>query len=384
MSPRDAPQPRPRLDVWLERALGDAEPGHVGSGWISGTASVFLGLLALGGVLVLWLPGWLSTERFRPLYPMPAIRATLEGALVVAFLLGVVSVVLRRRKVLGLTGVALSVLAALLGGGSAGSGVTHDRPLTLGADWFLLNLFLLAMLFVPLERAFPQRSQSPFRPGWSTDLVHFGVSHLLVQVLSFLILWPATRLAGLWQPTGFQALVRAQPLWLQVVACVLVADLAQYAVHRTFHRVPWLWRFHAVHHSSESLDWLAGSRLHLVDALATRSLVLVPLFLVGFAERALESYLVFVSFHAVFIHANVRFPLRLVEPLLVTPRFHHWHHSAAPEARDRNFAVHLPWLDRIFGSWYLPRAAWPAELGIEGRPVPAGWLGQTLHPFRAG
>lgn len=113
----------------------------------------------------------------------------------------------------------------------------------------------------------------------------------------------------------------------------------------------------------------------------TRSLVLVPLFVLGFAEPALHAYLVFVSFHAVFIHANVRFRLRALEPLLVTPRFHHWHHAAASEARDRNFAVHLPWLDRIFGTSYLPDG-WPSEYGIAGQPVPEGYLGQFVYPLR--
>jgi sterol desaturase/sphingolipid hydroxylase (fatty acid hydroxylase superfamily) len=378
------PEPRPKLDLWLEQLLGDGDPGQVGSGWLSGTVSVFLGLLALGGALVLRLPGWLSTERFRSLYPIGAIRTLIEVLLVLAFALGIASGVLRRRKVLGVAGAGLAALAALLGGGGATFDGPLERPVTFGLDWFLLNLFLLALLFVPLERAFAQRPlQGPFRPGWTTDLVHFGLSHVFVQVLSFLILLPATSLAGLWRPSGLQALVGHQPVWLQVLECVLVADLAQYSVHRAFHRVPWLWRFHAVHHSSEALDWLAGSRLHLVDVLATRSLVLVPLFLFGFAQRALEAYLVFVSFHAVFIHANLRFGLRLVEPFLVTPRFHHWHHSAAAEARDRNFAVHLPWIDVVFGSRYLPERAWPEECGIMGRPVPPGWLGQTAYPFRS-
>ena len=111
--------------------------------------------------------------------------------------------------------------------------------------------------------------------------------------------------------------MRALPLVVQFLAAILVADLAQYAVHRAFHQVPLLWRFHAVHHSSRDMDWLAGSRLHVVDAVATRGLVLVPLQLAGFAEPALYAYLVFVSFHAVFIHANVRFSFGALERLLV-------------------------------------------------------------------
>lgn len=375
--------PRPALDRLLERLLGDDGPAHLGSGWLSGTASVFLAALALGGVAVLQWPEWLSTARFRGLYPLGLLRTLIQALIVLAFALGATSLLLRRRKVLGLLGGGLALLAALGGGGQVPIDGARGRPVTLGLDWFLLNLFLLALAFVPIERLFPRRpDQGVFRPGWTTDLAHFGASHALVQAMSFLVLLPATALLGLWQPAGLQAAVRSWPAWLQLPACVLVADLAQYAVHRLFHGVPLLWRFHAVHHSSEALDWLAGSRLHLVDALVTRSLVLVPLVLLGFSSSALLAYLVFVSFHAVLVHANLRFRLQALEPFLVTPRFHHWHHAAEPEARDRNFAVHLPWIDRLFGTRLLPEdGAWPARYGLDGRPVPPGWLGQLAFPF---
>jgi lathosterol oxidase len=382
----DPPEhPPPALDRWFERVFGDRDPSHLGTGWLSGTASVFLGALALGAVVVLWFPERLSTARFRSLYPMGLVRSTISVVIVTAFVLGAVSLLLRRRKVLGATGCALALTGSLLGGGGVEIRGQLGGTWTLGLDWFLLNLFLLALLFVPLERLFPRRpEQGPFRVGWTTDTLHFLVSHALVQVTSFLILLPATALAGLWQPHGLHGVVRSQPLVVQVLEVVVVADLAQYAVHRAFHRVRFLWGFHAVHHSSRALDWLAGSRLHLVDALATRSLVLVPLLLVGFAQRALEAYLVFVSFHAVFIHANLRWRGSLLDRLLVTPRFHHWHHAADEAARDKNFAVHLPWLDGLFGSRYLPGdGRWPDRYGIAGDPVPAGYGGQLVHPFRA-
>ncbi len=314
--------------------------------------------------------------------PLATIRALIEGLIIVAFLAGCVSLLLRARKVLGLTGAALAIGAALLGGGEVQIQGDFDRPVALGLDWFLLNLFLLALVFAPLERLFPKwPEQGTFRIGWTTDTIHFFASHVFVQALSLLILLPATSIAALWQPAGLQAWVSSQPLWLQFIEVVLVADLAQYAVHRTFHVVPSLWRFHAIHHSSVALDWLAGSRLHVVDVLATRSLVLLPLFLLGFEQRALEAYLVFVSLRAVFIHANLRFDFGPLERFVVLPRFHHWHHAAADAARDRNFAVHLPWLDSLFGSSYLPENAWPDRYGIEGDPVPPGYLGQLTYPF---
>ena len=114
-----------------------------------------------------------------------------------------------------------------------------------------------------------------------------------------------------------------------------MADLAEYTVHRLFHRVPWLWRFHAVHHSSLAMDWLAGSRLHLVDAVVTRALSYVPIYILGFSETAMFVYVVWVVIQATFIHANVRWKFRPIRWLLATPAFHHWHHSAAPEAVKR-------------------------------------------------
>jgi len=377
---------RPRLDRWFERLFDDPDPGRLGTGWVSGTASVFLGATALGGVVVLHFPELFSTARFRALYPVGLLRAALLAVIALGFVLGLASLWLRRRKVLGLTGCALSLTAVLLGGGQAGAGRAAGSgapaSATLGLDWFLLNLLLLALLFVPLERLFAKRPrQSPFRPEWTTDGVHFFVSHVLVQALSFLILLPATAVGRLVHPHALQELVRSQPALLQFLEVLVVADLAQYGIHRAFHRVSWLWPFHAVHHSSRDLDWLAGSRLHLLDAVSTRALVLVPLSLLGFAEGALHAYLVFVSFHAVFIHANVRFRLRALEPFLVTPRFHHWHHAAEEAARDRNFAVHLPWLDTCFGSRYLPPEAWPETYGLAGNPVPGDYLGQLVYPL---
>jgi sterol desaturase/sphingolipid hydroxylase (fatty acid hydroxylase superfamily) len=180
-----------------------------------------------------------------------------------------------------------------------------------------------------------------------------------------------------------QRTVQAQPAALQFVECMVIADFTEYWVHRLFHRTPWLWRFHAVHHSSTSMDWLAGSRLHIVDVVLTRGLTFVPLFLLGFDAGPLYAYVAFVSFHAVFIHANVRwrFP-RWVENVIVTPRFHHWHHGAEEEAIDRNFAVHMPWIDKMFGTYYGPDGKWPAGYGIAGNPVPDGYLDQLAYPVR--
>jgi lathosterol oxidase len=130
------------------------------------------------------------------------------------------------------------------------------------------------------------------------------------------------------------------------------------------------------------MDWLAASRLHLVDIVVVRAVTFIPLYVLGFAEGPVFAYLVFVSFHAIFIHANVNFRFGWLDWVLATPRFHHWHHSAEEKAVDKNFAVHLPLLDKLFGTLLLPRRdEWPAVYGIAGNPVPEHFLEQAAYPF---
>ena len=373
------------LDAAVARIFDDQEPTRFGSGWIGGTTSVFLGVLGLGAVACFHFPELLTSPDVRARLPIPIIRTLVHITIGLAFLLGLLSTLLRRRKVLGATGMALALAASLAGGGNVPvDGTVQPTSMYLGFDWFLLNVLLLVLLFVPLERIWPlRREQSVFRAGWTTDAVYFFVSHLLVQVSTLLTLMPARVLFSWAVHPAVQAAVQSQPAVIQFLECVLVADLSEYWVHRLFHRTRWLWRFHAVHHSSTSMDWLAGSRLHVVDVVLTRGLTFVPLFLLGFDTGPLYAYLAFVSVHAVFIHANVswRFP-RWVEALIVTPRFHHWHHGAEDVAIDKNFAVHLPWIDRLFGTYYAPDGRWPAAYGIAGNPVPDGYLAQLTYPVR--
>jgi lathosterol oxidase len=364
-------------------ALKTVEPTRFGSGWISGVLSAALGLIGLGAVCCFLFPDILTTPEARALYPVPYVRALLHLVLVAAFVLGCVSLSLRRNKALGTVGVVPTLVAALLGGSQIEvEGELASGPF-LGLDWFLLNLLVYSLLFVPIERLFARLpEQGVFRRGWRTDLAYFFVSSLFVQVLTILTLKPAMVLFDWAVVSDVQAWVRQWPAAVQFVALLTVADFTQYWVHRTFHAVPWLWRFHAVHHSAEQMDWLAGSRLHLVDIAVTRGLTYVPIYVLGFAEAPLFAYLVVVSVQATFIHAHVNVDFGPLKWLLATPQFHHWHHAAEPEAIDKNFAVHLPLFDAIFGTMYLP-PRWPSAYGIgHGARPPDGYLRQFVWPLR--
>jgi lathosterol oxidase len=362
--------------------LSDPVRKALGRRWLLGIVSLFLATLAGFAVLCLHYPEWLTTPELRAVYPMALVRALIAGGIVATAVLGALAVVLGRGRRLGALGLVLALGAQLAGGAWVEVATPVATSDHLGLDWLALDLLLLVAVFVPLERAFARLPEQPvFRRGWRTDLAYFFSSHLLVQLLALATVTPALlffRWAA-WPP--LQQAVAAQPLALQLLLAVLAADLASYAAHRAFHAVPWLWRFHAIHHSSEALDWLAGSRLHLVDVVVTRAVAFVPLFVFGFEASALAAYLVWVSTQATWIHTNLGARTGWLDPLLVTPRFHHWHHAADPAAQDKNFAVHFPWIDRLFGTHYLPDAAWPARYGVEGDAPPAGFAAQLVWPF---
>ena len=352
-----------------------------GYGFISGLLSAMLGIAGFGAVLCLHFPQYLTYAELRQLYSLPYLRAIIHVVLVASFLLGSASAVLRANKALPFIGIGFTLAAALLGGSRVPVEGDVDSRSWFGLDFFVLNLLLYSAVFIPLERLFALRAQPVFRRQWVVDLTYFFVNSLLIEVLTILTLKPALILFD-WARVPWVSRSGSLPLAVQVVALFLIADFTQYWVHRTFHRVPFLWRFHAIHHSIEEMDWLAGSRLHLVDVIFTRGLIYIPIFVMGFSEQALVVYVFGVAAQATFIHANVKWEFRPLRRLIATPAFHHWHHSAELEAVDKNFAVHIPIWDILFGTFYLPDR-WPQAYGLhDRRDIPARWTTQLIDPFR--
>lgn len=239
---------------------------------------------------------------------------------------------------------------------------------------------VLFIVFVPVERVFALKRQKVFRAGWLADFTHFFVSYFLVQVGVFVVFVAMTVLLKWAISPAFQAAVASQPLWLQFIEAFLVAELGFYLAHRMTHEVPWLWRFHAVHHSIEEMDWLAAARLHPVDQVFVKSVTILPLYVMGFTAQTFGVYLALVALQAIFVHANVRFRFGPLRWVFSTPEFHHWHHAAEPQAFNKNYAGQLPLLDLLFGTLYMPRKRMPERYGIS-EPVPRGYLGQMSHPF---
>lgn len=342
--------------------------------------SAFFGFLSFGGVLCLHFPELLTSPELRVHYPMHTLRVLIQCLIVGAIFFGVVSSIRRKKKILALTGMLLALAATALGGSSVPINGTLHNGLAIGLDWFLLDLFLMALIYVPLERLWPQYpEQGTFRSQWTLDVVYFMSTHLPIQILSFLVLLPATQATKYLGVPLLQRSIARMPWLLQFFLAILVADVAEYFVHLALHKVPFLWRFHAIHHSSKALDWIAGSRSHFVDDTLVRGFILVPL-MFGFSQSIILAYLIFVTLHATWTHCNFGPNAKWLEKFLVMPRYHHWHHTSQKEGIDKNFAIHFPWIDRLFGTYYYPEQ-WPERYGLDGEEIAPDFFRQTIEAF---
>ncbi len=247
----------------------------------------------------------------------------------------------------------------------------------------LRALAVLALVFVPLERLAAWRpGQSLLRRGWWRDLVCYQLlNRPLVGVALAGAVAIAAALGHALVPGAWQARVARQPLWLQVPVAIVLSDLGFYAAHRLFHAVPWLWRFHAVHHSIEEMDWLAAARVHPLDHLVTKGLSLLPVYALGFSTAAIAVYAAIYFWQSILIHSNVRLRFGPLRWVLASPEFHHWHHGNEPAAYNRNFAGQLPVLDLLFGTLHMPDGQMPERYGV-GEILPSTYAGQLAYPFR--
>ncbi|MBL4668402.1 MAG: sterol desaturase family protein [Flavobacteriales bacterium] len=355
----------------------------IGEGIISGYVSIFLAILSLLGILCFKFPEYLTTSDLRNVYSPKMVETLMLFSIISSFGFALLSFYLSNKKKHAVIAMTLCFSAILLGGFTVEGRSVEKANWSLGLDWLLLDLFLMVLIFVPLELAFPKnKKQTKFHSEWRTDLLYFTISHLLIQFFGIVSQKPAVAFFG-WLNLGvLHTWVQSLPFFIELFLALFLTDLFQYWAHRFFHTNLYLFKFHAIHHSTRNMDWLAGSRTHFVDIFVVRSMSFIPLYVMGFSTITFSVYIVFIAIHAVLIHANTRVNFGVLRYIITTPQYHHWHHCKEPEFYGKNFAVVFPFIDMIFGTYYLPKNTWPKGTGLEETDFPKGFVKQMIYPFK--
>lgn len=355
----------------------------IGEGKISGYLSVFLAVICFGTTICAYFPEYLTTADFRELYKPQCIKWGFLVVLALSFLFALASFILSKKTKYGFFAILIIAASIFLASGLPEYQRIESKSFTIGMDWLLLDILISAFIFIPMELFLPKRKeQTKFHTEWKTDLVYFIISHLLIQITGVIVQLPAVLAFSNVGLSGFHEWV--QGIWFvpQLFLALFVSDLFQYSGHYFFHKIPYLWRFHSVHHSTKDIDWLAGSRTHFVDLIVVRAVSFLPLYVFGFSASVFATYIVIVSIQAVLAHANTRINFGFLRYVFVTPQYHHWHHSDDPKAYDKNFAIHFPFIDMFFGTYYPIGKTWPESTGLGDVEFPKGFIRQFVFPFK--
>lgn len=179
---------------------------------------------------------------------------------------------------------------------------------------------------------------------------------------------------------GYGPLSR-QPWPLILIETLILTDFCAYWEHRLMHRIPALWRFHAIHHSAKEIRWSTVGRVHPVNELINYVVGVLPCIAIGLPINAIIAIVPVMLWWAVLAHSNFKWTFGPLRQVVVSPIFHRWHHTHSQEGGDANFANVFSLWDRLFGSFYLPEGRTPQVFGLDVDDMPDTYLGQLGYPF---
>jgi sterol desaturase/sphingolipid hydroxylase (fatty acid hydroxylase superfamily) len=265
------------------------------------------------------------------------------------------------------------------------------------ADQFFVTLWhvlpwmaAMGLVFSLLSAFMPCNEGKPWwkKDGLLTDLGYwifvpvftryFRIWITVVGTILFFDITDGQAIADFYN-TG-HGVIGAWPLWLQGLFFLVVSDFCLYWSHRLFHR-GFLWKYHAVHHAPEQVEWISAARFHPINLMLGSVALDVALLLAGVSPEVFIVLGPFNTIVSVYVHANLNWTLGPLKYVFVSPVFHRWHHDK--KIPDRNFASTFPVWDLMFGTFHMPAGALPKDYGIDGRPMPEGLMPQLLYPLKA-
>ena len=243
-------------------------------------------------------------------------------------------------------------------------------------------VIFLFIVVVPFERLFPRQKHQRFkRPHLDLDIGYAMAAPVLnIIALTVGIFVGIVSLA--WIPGLLIApYVAMIPSQYKLIVGILLFDMTTYWAHRFYHEIPILWKFHSIHHSTEHMDWVSGFRGHPFDG----TLIVPAIFFLiaaGFPNEQVGFLAIFQIVFGLFLHANVRFKFKIFHRFIMTPEFHHWHHSNEDDAIWSNYSTFLPLWDMLFGTYFMPKGDRRPQIYGVDEIVPMTMAEQLKYPFK--
>lgn len=256
--------------------------------------------------------------------------------------------------------------------------------------YWLLGASLMIYL---LEVIFPWRkNQALLREHFWLDIFYifwnyFLFSLIVYNALSMVAVEGFNDFLGIFGMVNIIAIkVDQLPGWLQLVLLFIIRDFMQWAIHRMYHHVDWMWEFHKVHHSTREMGFAALLRFHWMENILYRTLEYIPMAMIGFGITDFFIVHIFTLVVGQLGHANLKIPLGPFRYILNGPQMHLWHHARnLPETHPRgfNFGISLSVWDFLFGTAYWPSDDEHLPVGLpDDEHFPESFWGQTIEPFR--
>ena len=242
-------------------------------------------------------------------------------------------------------------------------------------------VIFLFIIVVPFERLFPRQKHQGFRrPHLDLD-IGYAMAAPFLNIIALTVGIFVGIISLAWIPGLLIApYVAMIPSQYKLIAGILLFDMTTYWAHRFYHEIPILWKFHSIHHSIEHMDWVSGFRAHPFDGT-----LIVPaiffLFAAGFSNEQVGFLAIFQIVFGLFLHANVRFRFKLFDRFIMTPEFHHWHHSNEADAIWSNYSTFLPLWDMLFGTYFMPKGDRRPQIYGVDEIVPMTMAEQLKYPF---
>lgn len=259
-------------------------------------------------------------------------------------------------------------------------------------NYFYLLLGLSVLVWLG-EIAFPWRRNQPLiRRDFWLDGFYMFFNFFLFSLIGYNALSnvAVTFFNDMLANVGITNLVAIKigeaPVWLQFLIMFLVADFISWCVHILLHRVPWLWKFHKVHHSVQQMGFAAHLRYHWMETIVYNTILYLPLAMIGFSIQDWFILHAFTILIGHLNHANMRIDYGPFRYIFNNPAMHIWHHAKVmPEAHRYgvNFGISLSIWDYLFRTAYIPESGRDIPLGFdEVEEYPESFIGQTIEPFK--